>query len=127
VDILLFVTSFFEATDISILEAIMLICFGISWPVSVLKALMTKIVVGKSPLFMSLVAIGYVSGISHKIMYSRDYLVVLYMFNLSMILIDLYLYTRYNLEGTAGRTVHAGNSDESGTFRYPITVKPDLR
>ncbi len=93
-DIPLFITSFFEATEISILEAIMLICFGISWPVSVSKALKTKIVIGKSPLFMSMVAIGYASGISHKILYSRDYLVVLYIFNLSMILIDLYLYTK---------------------------------
>jgi len=98
-DIVQFITSFFEVTEISILEAIMLICFGISWPVSVMKALRTKMVIGKSPLFMSLVAIGYVSGISHKILYSRDYLVVLYIFNLSMILSDLYLYSRYNLRG----------------------------
>jgi hypothetical protein len=126
-DIPLFVTSFFEATEISILEAIMLICFGISWPVSVSKALKTKIVIGKSPLFMSLVAIGYASGISHKILYSRDYLVVLYMFNLSMILIDLYLYTKYNLRGDAERTAQARKSGESVTLRHPITIKPDLR
>ena len=94
-----FITSFFEATEISVLEALMLICFGISWPVSVIKALKTKIVIGKSPLFMSLVALGYMSGISHKIFYSRDYLVILYIFNLSMILSDLYLYSRYNLRG----------------------------
>ena len=31
-------------------EALMLICFGLSWPVSILKALRTK-VSGKSPLY----------------------------------------------------------------------------
>ncbi|MGB3212728.1 MAG: hypothetical protein WBB19_18645 [Desulforhopalus sp.] len=99
-----FVASFFESSEISVLEAIMLICFGVSWPVSIIKAVKTKIVQGKSPLFMSLIAIGYISGISHKILYSRDYLVVIYVFNLSMILADLYLYTRYNpCDAAAGR------------------------
>lgn len=96
-----FIASFFEPSRISILEAIMLICFGLSWPVSIIKALRTKIVQGKSPLFMMLIAIGYIFGISHKILYSRDYLVLLYMFNLTMIVTDLYLYTRYNLRGAS--------------------------
>ena len=37
----------------SIFEAIMLICFGAGWPISVAKALRTKVVSGKSPLFMA--------------------------------------------------------------------------
>ncbi len=98
-DIIGFVTSFFETTRISFFEAIMFICFGLSWPVSIIKALRTKIVHGKSPLFMSLIAFGYLCGVSHKILYSRDYLVLIYMFNLAMILTDLYLYNRYNLRG----------------------------
>lgn len=99
-DIIGIVTSSFEATKISPLEAIMLICWGVSWPVSVFKALRTKKVSGKSPIFMSLIAIGYVSAILHKMLYSYDYLVLLYLFNLSMILTDLFLYTRYNLRDT---------------------------
>jgi hypothetical protein len=99
-DIVNIVTSSFETTKISPLEAIMLICWGTSWPVSVFKALRTKKVYGKSPIFMSLIAVGYVSAILHKILYSYDYLVLLYLFNLSMILTDLYLYNRYNLRDT---------------------------
>lgn len=91
-------TSFFESNKISIFEGIMLICFGFSWPVSIIKALRTKTVRGKSPLFMSLIAIGYIFGITHKLLYSFDYLIVLYMLNLTMILTDLYLYTRYSLQ-----------------------------
>lgn len=91
------VTSSFGTPGISLLEAIMLICWGISWPVSILKTLRTKKVNGKSPIFMALIAIGYVSAILHKVLYSYDYLVILYLLNLSMIVTDLYLYTRYNL------------------------------
>lgn len=101
-DITGIVTSFVETPKISILEAIMLICWGMSWPVSIIKTLRTKKIYGKSPIFMSLIAIGYVSAILHKILYSYDYLVLLYLFNLSMILIDLYLYTRYNLRDIEG-------------------------
>jgi hypothetical protein len=99
-DIVNIVTSSFETTKTSPLEAIMLICWGTSWPVSIFKALRTKKVYGKSPIFMSLIAVGYVSAILHKILYSYDYLVLLYLFNLSMILTDLYLYNRYNLRDT---------------------------
>ena len=96
-DITGLVTFFVDTHKISFLEAIMLICWGMSWPVSILKTLRTKNVYGKSPIFMALIAIGYVSAILHKILYSYDYLVFLYLVNLSMILIDLYLYTRYTL------------------------------
>ena len=105
-EIVSFVTSFFETTTISFLEAIMLICWGASWPVSIIKALRTKTVHGKSPLFMLLIAIGYVSAISHKVLYSRDCLVLIYLFNLSMILTDLYLYTRYYNPDQSGDEKH---------------------
>ena len=98
-DIMNFITSFLKTTEISMPEAVMFLCFGVSWPVSVVKALKTKTVKGKSPLFMALIALGYTSGIFHKIMFSRDILVILYLFNLSMILTDLWLYVRYNIYG----------------------------
>ena len=79
----------------SVFEALMLICFGIGWPISIAKALRTKVVEGKSPLFMTIVSIGYVSGILHKLMYSMDWIVGLYAFNLAMISFDLYLYYKY--------------------------------
>lgn len=95
-DTLNFIESFFATSNISFLEAVMLVCWGLSWPVSIIKALKTKIVLGKSPLFTLLIALGYICGITHKILYSRDYLILLYLFNLAMILTDLYLYMRYN-------------------------------
>lgn len=79
----------------SIFEAIMLICFGVSWPISIAKAVRTKRVEGKSPLFMAIVCLGYLSGILHKILRDLDWVVVLYSFNLIMVALDLALYFRY--------------------------------
>jgi hypothetical protein len=79
----------------SMFEAIMLLCFGASWPFSIAKALRTKVVEGKSPLFMTLVAIGYLSGVIHKSLYSFDWITLLYAVNLIMVVTDLTLYYRY--------------------------------
>jgi len=79
----------------SIFEAIMLICFGVSWPVSIAKSLRTKVVVGKSPLFMGIVCFGYLSGVIHKAVYSLDWIIVLYALNMILVATDLILYFRY--------------------------------
>lgn len=79
----------------SIFEIIMLICFGISWPISIAKALRTKTVTGKSPLFMIIVMVGYTSGIVHKVLYSYNWVIALYALNLLMVGADLALYLRY--------------------------------
>jgi len=70
----------------------MLLCFGVSWPVSIIKTIRTRLIAGKSPLFMVIVMVGYSSGIVHKVMFSRDWVVALYLFNLVMVGIDLTLY-----------------------------------
>lgn len=80
----------------SVFEALMLICFGIGWPVSIVKALRTKTVSGKSPLFMGIVWIGYLCGIIHKVFFSPDPVIVLYCFNLVMVGIDFLLYLKYS-------------------------------
>jgi hypothetical protein len=59
-----------EMPDMSVFETVMLICFGVSWPVSIAKTLRTKVVVGKSPLFMVIVCVGYACGIAHKALYA---------------------------------------------------------
>lgn len=79
----------------SVFEAAMLICFGLSWPASIAKSKRTRIVTGKSPLFMAVVCLGYVFGIAHKLLYSMDWVIVLYAINLVLVLIDLTLYFKY--------------------------------
>ena len=79
----------------SIFEVAMLVCFGVSWPVSIAKSIRTKIVSGKSPLFMVVVCFGYAFGIMHKLLYSMDWVIVLYVINLVLVATDLSLYFKY--------------------------------
>lgn len=79
----------------SIFEAIMLVMFGAAWPVNISKSLRTKSSKGKSPVFLILIEIGYISGMINKFLYSRDIVLVLYMINFLMVLTDLVLYYVY--------------------------------
>jgi hypothetical protein len=76
----------------SIFEAIMLICFGLAWPVNIYKSLKSRTTKGKSVAFLMAVQVGYVSGIINKILYSRDIVMVLYIINLIMVSIDVGIY-----------------------------------
>ena len=79
----------------SIFEAGMVLCFGVSWPVAIIKTLKTKAVHGKSTLFLTLVLSGYALGILHKAIYNLDYVIILYLFNFSMVLTELCLCLHY--------------------------------
>ena len=79
----------------SVFEALMLVCFGVSWPLSILKALRTKEVRGKSPLFMAVICTGYACGVTHKLLYAMDWVIWLYALNLVLVATDLALYYRY--------------------------------
>jgi len=78
----------------SIFEFIMLICFGVAWPVSIYKSYKSKSVEGKSVLFLFVIFIGYIAGIIHKLTYSFDFVIYLYALNGLMVLIDIGLYYR---------------------------------
>jgi hypothetical protein len=73
-------------------ELIMLTYFGLSWPISVYKSWKTKSTAGKSILFMTAILIGYIAGILHKILYSFDFVIFIYIFNLLMVGLDVTLY-----------------------------------
>ncbi len=80
----------------SIAEALMLICFGISWPISIGKALRTRVVEGKSPVFMMVLMLGYSFGILHKLQQPQtDWVTLLYVLNLLLVATDLGLYHRF--------------------------------
>jgi len=85
----------YKTMNVSIFEILMLLCFACSWPFSIVKALRTKVVIGKSPVFMSIIVLGYVFGILHKIFYHPDAVVFLYLFNLLIVSFDLSLYFKY--------------------------------
>ena len=80
--------------NFSIWEVLFLLCFAVSWPVSIAKSLRTKVVIGKSPFFMSLVILGYIFGIIHKALYSHDIVIWLCVI-LSAICVGIIIYNKY--------------------------------
>ena len=77
-----------------VFETLMLICFGAAWPFSIWKSYRSRAVAGKSVLFLWVVFVGYLSGVTHKIVYSFDLVIYLYLLNASMVLVDIVLYYR---------------------------------
>ena len=85
--------SYQEDYKMQIFEIIMLICFGMSWPISVYKSIRSKSTKGKSVVFIIAIIIGYISGIIGKIVnHQLNYVVALYFINLIVVSIDLALY-----------------------------------
>ena len=78
----------------SVFEVTMLVCFGLSWPFSIYRTYKARNVEAKSPVFLVLVVIGYVAGVVHKLLYSRDAAVLLYAANAVMVTVDLLLVVR---------------------------------
>ena len=79
-----------------ILETIMIISFGVSWPISIIKTLKAKTSAGKSPLFISMIIFGYICGIISKII-DQNYILTFYFYwiNLETYSFDLVLNLYY--------------------------------
>lgn len=78
----------------SIFEIIMLVCFGLSWPISIVKSYRSRSCEGKSPWFLLIIIIGYIAGMIHKMLFSRDLVLALYFINALAVFIDLCLWFR---------------------------------
>lgn len=91
----------------SIFEAGMLICFGLAWPVSIYRSYKSRSTSGKSLVFSIVVLVGYVCGITHKLLYSRDIVLVLYILNFIMVFIDMLLWLRNKRLETQAKAAEA--------------------
>lgn len=79
-----------------IFEMIMVLSFGLSWPISIFKTLKSKTAAGKSPVFIGLIVFGYICGIISKIVSQNiTYVFVFYCLNLVMTSFDLSLNLYY--------------------------------
>ncbi len=95
-----------------ILEIIMIVSFGASWPLNVIKSYKARTTKGKSLPFLCLIFFGYIAGIASKFVNeaymasfaSKWYVLFFYVLNLIMVGIDLILYVRnYRLDRAAER------------------------
>ncbi len=83
-------------------EIIMIVSFGASWPMNVLKSYRAKTAKGKSLGFLCLIFFGYIAGIISKLINEtymasfnqKWYVLFFYVLNLIMVGMDLILYFR---------------------------------
>lgn len=92
---------------VEILEIAMILCFGASWPMNVMKSYRARSTKGKSLAFLCLIFIGYIAGIASKLLNeaymaefaAKWYVLFFYVLNLLMVGADLVLYARnYRLD-----------------------------
>ena len=79
----------------SILETVMLVCFGLSWPLNVIKAYKAKTTKGTSLPFIMLIITGYIAGISAKLISGQiNYVLIAYILNLAIVSLNVIVYFR---------------------------------
>jgi hypothetical protein len=85
-----------------ILEIVMVVSFGCSWPLNVMKSYKARSTKGKSLGFLCLIFFGYIAGIASKLMNpaymanfaTKWYVLFFYVLNFLMVGADLLLYFR---------------------------------
>ena len=85
-----------------IFEVIMIVSFGASWPLNVIKSYKARTTKGKSLAFLCLIFFGYIAGILSKFLNeaymasisTKWYVLFFYILNLIMVGVDLCLYVR---------------------------------
>ena len=79
----------------SILETVMLVCFGFSWPLNVMNAYKAKTAKGTSLPFVLLIITGYIAGISAKLISGQiNYVLIAYILNLAIVSLNIIVYFR---------------------------------
>ena len=85
-----------------ILEIIMVVSSGASWPLNVMKSYKARTTKGKSLAFLLLIFFGYIAGITSKFVNpdymanfaTKWYVVIFYILNFIMVGLDLLIYIR---------------------------------
>ena len=79
----------------SVLETMMLVCFGFSWPLNVIKAYKARTAKGTSLPFILLIITGYIAGITAKIINGQtNYVLAAYIINLAIVSLNVIIYFR---------------------------------
>lgn len=75
-------------TIASVCETMMLVCFGFSWPMNVIKAYKARTAKSTSLSFILLIITGYIFGIAKKVM-RIEYDLAFYFYILNIIIVSL--------------------------------------
>ncbi len=96
-------------------EALMLVCFGFSWPLNVSKAYKARTAKGMSLPFIILIITGYLAGITAKIMNAQfNYVLVVYFLNLAIVATNMLVYFRNkSLDKKAARAIATASATKA--------------
>ena len=79
----------------NILETVMLICFGLSWPINFIKSLKAKTAKSTSLPFYLLITVGYIAGIAAKFIGGNiNYVLIAYFINILFVILNICVYFR---------------------------------
>ena len=79
----------------AVLEAVMLVCFGLSWPINAMKAWKSSTAVGTSWMFLGLITLGYVAGIASKFVGGTvNWVLAVYFINLAALAANWAIFAR---------------------------------
>ena len=89
--------------SISIFELFFFVFIACAWPISITRMLRKKSTKGKSLFFSSIVLLGYAFGILHKLLYSYDWVILVYILDFALVATDIivYFYVRGKYEREA--------------------------
>ena len=101
----------------------MVVSFGVSWPMNIIRSYKARTAKGKSIMFLCFIFFGYIAGILSKFLNEaylasfadKWYVVVFYCINLVMVGIDIGLYVRNTLldkKRDAAASLEAENAAE---------------
>ena len=78
-----------------VLEAVMLLCFGLSWPINAYKNFKAQTAAGTSWQFILLITLGYFAGIAAKLVSGAiNWVLAVYFFNLVCLAANWLVYYR---------------------------------
>ena len=106
-----------------ILETVMLVCFGCSWPLSVYKNIKAHSAKAMSLQFILLIISGYIAGITAKVLRGNfSYVLVMYIINLVIVSANVVVYfinRRYDRQAEQNSA-----EDKEEAMHQEITAKP---
>jgi len=79
----------------NLLETVMLICFGLSWPINLVKIIKARTAKSTSLPFLLLITVGYIAGVAAKFIGNNiNYVLIAYFINLLFVVLNIIVYFR---------------------------------
>lgn len=103
-----------------LMEALMLICFGLSWPLNAYKGLQARTAAGTSWQFIALITAGYLAGIAAKLASGNiSWVLAVYVVNLGCLALNWAVYFR-NRRLDARRASECAPAAHAATSRLTV-------